>query len=71
MPFLDPRRTAQARALPLLALPRADRVLGWAFARLTAEEMANQVLAACFGDTRRVSAQRFRCCLRQVRECDP
>ncbi len=58
MPFLDPRRTAQARALPLLALPRADRVLGWAFARLTAEEMANQVLAACFGDARRVSAQR-------------
>ena len=58
MPFLDVRRTAQGPVLPLLALPRADRLLGWAMARLTAEEMAEQVLAACFGDTRRVSAQR-------------
>jgi pimeloyl-ACP methyl ester carboxylesterase len=58
MPFLDPRRTAQNRVLPILALPQAHRLLGWAFSRLTAEEMAEQVLAACFGDTRRVSAQR-------------
>lgn len=58
MPFLDPRRTAQARALPLLAMPRADRVLAWAFARMTPEEQAEQVLAACFGDTTRVSPQR-------------
>ncbi|WP_127499838.1 alpha/beta hydrolase [Actinoplanes solisilvae] len=58
MPFLDPRRTAQNRVLPILALPQAHRLLGWAFSRITAEEMAEQVLAACFGDTRRVSAQR-------------
>ena len=58
MPFLDVRRTAQGPVLPLLALPRADRLLAWAMARLTAEEMAEQVLAACFGDTSRVSAQR-------------
>jgi pimeloyl-ACP methyl ester carboxylesterase len=67
MPFLDPRRTAQARALPLLALPRADRVLGWAFARLTAEEMAEQVLAACFGDTRKVTAQRRAEAMEEIR----
>ena len=67
MPFLDPRRTAQARALPLLALPRADRVLGWAFSRLTAEEMAEQVLAACFGDTRKVSPQRRAEAMEEIR----
>jgi pimeloyl-ACP methyl ester carboxylesterase len=58
MPFLDPRRTAQGPVLPVLALPRADRIIAWGMARMTAEEMAEQVLLACFGDTTRVSAQR-------------
>src|SRR3954451_9237202 len=58
MPFLDPRRTAQGPVLPLLALPRADRLLAWGMARMTAEEMAEQVLLACFGDTTKVSPQR-------------
>jgi pimeloyl-ACP methyl ester carboxylesterase len=58
MPFLDPRRTAQGPVLPLLALPRADRLLAWGMARLTVEEMADQVLAACFGDATKVSDQR-------------
>jgi pimeloyl-ACP methyl ester carboxylesterase len=58
MPFLDPRRTAHGPVLPLLALPAADRLLGWAMTRLTVEQMAEQVLQACFGDTRRVSPQR-------------
>jgi pimeloyl-ACP methyl ester carboxylesterase len=58
MPFLDPRRTAQGPVLPLLALPLADRLLAWGMARLTVEEMAEQVLAACFGDTAKVSPQR-------------
>ena len=58
MPFLDPRRTAQGPVLPLLALPRADRLFGWGMARLTPEAMAEQVLLACFGDTTKVSEQR-------------
>jgi pimeloyl-ACP methyl ester carboxylesterase len=58
MPFLDPRRTAQGRVLPLLALPRADRLFAWGMARLTVDEMAEQVLAACFGDTTKVIPQR-------------
>jgi pimeloyl-ACP methyl ester carboxylesterase len=58
MPFLDPRRTAQGPVLPLLALPRADRLFGWGMARLTPEAMAQQVLLACFGDTTKVSEQR-------------
>jgi pimeloyl-ACP methyl ester carboxylesterase len=58
MPFLDPRRTAQGPLLPLLALPRADRLLGWGLSRISVEANAQEVLAACFGDTTKVSAQR-------------
>jgi len=58
MPFLDPRRTAHGPYLPLLALPRADRIFAWGMTRITVDEMAEQVLEACFGDTRKASAQR-------------
>jgi pimeloyl-ACP methyl ester carboxylesterase len=58
MPFLDPRRTAQGPMLPILALPRADRLFAWGMARMTVEEMAEQVLAACFGDASKVLPQR-------------
>jgi pimeloyl-ACP methyl ester carboxylesterase len=58
MPFLDPRRTAHGPVLPLLALPRADRLLAWGMARFTVEELAEQVLLACFGDATKVTARR-------------
>ncbi|GIF06294.1 hydrolase [Actinoplanes siamensis] len=58
MPFLDPRRTAQGPMLPLLALPGAERLMAWGLTRITAEQMAEQVLAACFGDTSKVHPQR-------------
>nr|BFE76748.1 hypothetical protein GCM10020092_100490 [Actinoplanes digitatis] len=58
MPFLDPRRTAQGPMLPLLALPRAERLFAWGLARLTPEQLAEQVLLACFGDTAKVNPQR-------------
>jgi pimeloyl-ACP methyl ester carboxylesterase len=58
MPFLDPRRTAHGPFLPLLALPRADRLFAWGMTRLTVEQMADQVLQACFGDTSKATAQR-------------
>lgn len=58
MPFLNPRRTAQGPVLPLLALPGAERLMAWALTRITAEQMAEQVLAACFGDTAKVHPQR-------------
>jgi pimeloyl-ACP methyl ester carboxylesterase len=67
MPFLDPRRTAQGPVLPLLALPRADRLFAWGMARMTVEEMAEQVLAACFGDTSRVSPQRRAEAMEEIR----
>jgi pimeloyl-ACP methyl ester carboxylesterase len=58
MPFLDPRRTAQGPVLPLLALPRADRLFAWGMGRMTVDEMADSVLAACFGDVSKVIPQR-------------
>jgi pimeloyl-ACP methyl ester carboxylesterase len=53
--------------LPVLALPRAERIFAWGMARLTAEQMAEQVLAACFGDTSRVHAQRRAEALEEIR----
>jgi pimeloyl-ACP methyl ester carboxylesterase len=67
MPFLDPRRTAHGPYLPILALPRADRIFAWGMSRLTAEEMADQVLEACFGDTRKASEQRRAEALEEIR----
>jgi pimeloyl-ACP methyl ester carboxylesterase len=58
MPFLDPRRTAHGPLLPILALPRAERLFAWGMARLTVDEMADQVMMACFGDTSKINAQR-------------
>jgi pimeloyl-ACP methyl ester carboxylesterase len=67
MPFLDPRRTAQGRVLPLLAVPRAERIVAWGMARMTPERMAEEVLAACFGDPSRVTAQRRAEAIEEVR----
>jgi pimeloyl-ACP methyl ester carboxylesterase len=58
MPFLDPRRSSQSRVLPLLAIPRGDRIAMRFMTRITPEEMAKQVIAACFADPARVSEQR-------------
>jgi pimeloyl-ACP methyl ester carboxylesterase len=58
MPFLDPRRTAQLRLLPVLALPGAERIVAWAMARLSPEQMAEQVLNACYGDPAKAAPQR-------------
>jgi len=67
MPFLDPRRTAHGPYLPLLALPRADRIFAWGMTRLTVDEMAEQVLEACFGDTRKATAQRRAEAIEEIR----
>jgi len=67
MPFLDPRRTAQGAVLPLLALPLADRLLAKGMARLTVEETADEVLAACFGDVSKASPQRRAEAIEEIR----
>ncbi|MGN9906082.1 alpha/beta fold hydrolase [Phytohabitans sp. LJ34] len=58
MPFLDPRRSSQSRVLPLLAIPRGDRLALRFLGRITPEEMARQIIATCFADPERVSEQR-------------
>jgi pimeloyl-ACP methyl ester carboxylesterase len=58
MPFLDPRRSSQSRVLPLLAIPRADRLALRLLSRITPEQMATQIIATCFADPTRVSERR-------------
>jgi pimeloyl-ACP methyl ester carboxylesterase len=67
MPFLDPRRTAQGRVLPVLAVPRADRFAAWYFSRMTPERMAQEALKACFGDPTRIADQRRLEAIEEVR----
>jgi pimeloyl-ACP methyl ester carboxylesterase len=67
MPFLDPRRSLQSRALPLLMLPRAERLAARLMARVEPEAMARQVIEACFGDPARLSDQRRAEALEEVR----
>jgi pimeloyl-ACP methyl ester carboxylesterase len=67
MPFLNPRRSLQGPVVPLLALPRADRLAAWMMARYAPEEMAEQVIAACFNDVSRVTEQRRLEAIEEVR----
>lgn len=59
LPFLDPRRSVQSRYLPLLAVPRADRLAARQFARIPPEQLARMVLRACFADPERLPLQRL------------
>jgi pimeloyl-ACP methyl ester carboxylesterase len=67
MPFLNPRRTAHGPVLPVLAMPYAERLVAYGMARLTVEEMAQEVLAACFGDTTKVDPQRRAEAIEEIR----
>jgi pimeloyl-ACP methyl ester carboxylesterase len=66
LPFLDPRRSAQRRLLPLVAVPRADRLAARRLAAIEPETLTRQVLEACFGDPGRISPQRL---AEAVEEC--
>jgi pimeloyl-ACP methyl ester carboxylesterase len=67
MPFLDPRRSLQGRLVPLLALPGADRIAARKLAEITPEEMAQQVLEACFADVTRIADSRRAEALEEIR----
>jgi pimeloyl-ACP methyl ester carboxylesterase len=68
MPFLDPRRSLQGRLLPLLAVPRAERVAARLMTRIEPEVMVRQVINACFGDPGRLSEQRLAEALEEVQQ---
>ena len=59
MPFIDPRRSVQARLLPLLLVPKADRLAARRLATVAPEELARQVIAACYADPTCVPPRRL------------
>ncbi|MEW2381108.1 alpha/beta hydrolase [Micromonospora sp. NPDC047707] len=67
LPFLDFRRSLQGRMLPLLAIPRGERLAAWRLAQLAPEVMAQQVIEACVADVSRISEQRRREALEEIR----
>ena len=50
MPFINPRRSLQSRLLPLLLVPRGDRLAARRLASIAPEALAEQVIAACYAD---------------------
>ncbi|SCL64050.1 Pimeloyl-ACP methyl ester carboxylesterase [Micromonospora citrea] len=67
LPFLDFRRSLQGRMLPLLAIPRGERLAAWRLAQLAPEAMAQQVLEACVADLSRICEQRRQEALEEIR----
>jgi pimeloyl-ACP methyl ester carboxylesterase len=67
LPFLDPRRSLQARVIPLLAVPYGDRLVRWLMGTVPPERVVREVIAACFADPGRVAEQRFREALEEIR----
>jgi pimeloyl-ACP methyl ester carboxylesterase len=59
MPFLDPRRSFHGRMLPLLLIPRADRLAARRMAVIDPADLARMVIASCFADPTRFPEQRF------------
>jgi pimeloyl-ACP methyl ester carboxylesterase len=59
MPFLDPRRSFHGRMLPLLLIPRADRLAARRLQMIDPEELARMVIASCFADPTRYPQARF------------
>ncbi|MGK5521834.1 alpha/beta fold hydrolase [Micromonospora sp. URMC 107] len=67
LPFLDFRRSLQGRMLPLLAVPRGERLAAWRLAQIAPEVMAQQVMEACVADLTRICDQRRQEALEEIR----
>jgi pimeloyl-ACP methyl ester carboxylesterase len=50
MPFMDPRRSAQGRMVPMLLIPRVERLAARRFAGMAGEDIARQVIDVCWAD---------------------
>src|SRR5213078_2275877 len=59
MPFLDPRRSAHGRMIPLLWVPRVDRLAQRRLHAIEPADLARQVLELCFADPTRLHEQRM------------
>jgi pimeloyl-ACP methyl ester carboxylesterase len=60
MPFLDPRLSVHSRMLPLLFLPRADRLAANRMANIEPVELTRTIIESCFGDPSRFPPERMR-----------
>jgi pimeloyl-ACP methyl ester carboxylesterase len=67
MPFIDPRRSEQARLVPLLLVPGAERIAAWRLAAIEPEVLARQVIAACFAEPDRLRPERLAEAIEEVR----
>ncbi|GHJ11780.1 hydrolase [Micromonospora humidisoli] len=67
LPFLNFGRSLQGRMLPLLAIPRGERLAAWRLAQLAPEVMAQQAMEACVADLSRISEQRRQEALEEIR----
>jgi pimeloyl-ACP methyl ester carboxylesterase len=59
LPFLDARRSAHGRMIPLLLIPRADRLAARRMAMVPPDQLARQILELCFADPKRITEQRM------------
>lgn len=59
MPFMDPRRSRQSRLLPLLLVPGAERIAARRLATVEPEELAREVIEACFAEPHRIHPDRL------------
>ena len=59
MPFLDPRRSFHGRLVPLLMVPRVERIAARRMASMEPEDLARMVIESCFADPARFPEQRF------------
>ncbi|MBL6278432.1 alpha/beta hydrolase [Micromonospora fiedleri] len=67
LPFLDFRQSLQGRMLPVLAVPRGERLVAWRLGQMAPEVMARQVMEACVADLSRISDQRRQEALEEIR----
>ena len=59
MPFIDPRRSEQGRFVPMLLIPRVERLAARRLAGMTGEEVARQVIDVCWADPTSVHPTRM------------
>jgi pimeloyl-ACP methyl ester carboxylesterase len=67
MPFMDPRRSVQSRLVPLLLVPRVERIATRRLATVSPEALAQQVIDACFAKPELIPPARIAEAVEEVR----
>lgn len=69
LPFLNPRTSMPARALPLLAVPRRRKLVTRMLAATSPEELTEQMIRACFAAPGRLAPQRVAEAVEETKRC--